>query len=173
MGHHDVNFLTELWWRVRRWLNSFFPAAARNTKDHSGPPVSSIPKVVVLRTRPAPLGAERDAVLPRRTRVAFVSVRRANIAYWEERGWKKQGDHFSGPIKTPQGSWQGRATASPSARIEMYIKDPPSALNRHAHWPCFRPQGGGWYFVHPVTSVPDVSAGILSLEKTINEAYAI
>jgi hypothetical protein len=55
--------------------------------------------------------------------------------------------------------------------VEVYIHNPPPVLERHPHWQCFNKRTGGWYFVHPVTHVADVSAGILGLEKTIVEAY--
>ncbi len=100
-------------------------------------------------------------------------VQRAPTPYWEERGWRQQGSDFLGMFQTPFGSWPGCLRLSPSGRIEVFVQNPPSALQRHPHWPCFRLRSDGWYFVHPVTVVPDISAGILGVEKTINEAYAI
>jgi hypothetical protein len=101
-----------------------------------------------------------------------VVVKRAPIPYWQERGWKKECGNYQGNFQTPFGQWPGYVTESPSKRVEVFIHNPPAILRRHSHWQCFNKRDGGWYFVHPVVRIADVSAGILGVEKTIAEAYA-
>ena len=98
-------------------------------------------------------------------------VQRAQTPYWKERGWRQNNGGYQGHFQTPFGSWPGYATVSPGGRVEMFISNPPEALHKHPHWPCFRARSDGWFFIHPVTRVPDVSAGLLGVEKTIQEAY--
>src|ERR1039458_516741 len=61
---------------------------------------------------------------------------------------------------TAHGNWHGYVTQSPGGRVEVFIRNPPPALERHPHWTCFHKRNDGWFFVHPVTPVADVSAGI-------------
>jgi len=100
-------------------------------------------------------------------------VQRAPTPYWKERGWQQQGPDFVGSFQTRFGSWPGFVKVSPSGRIEVFIRHPPDALQRHPHWPCFRVRNDGWFFIHPTHDVPDVSAGILSAEKTLTEAFQL
>lgn len=109
--------------------------------------------------------------IPQRIRSHPVVVKRIPLPYWQERGWCNDGSNYNGHFQTLFGRWPGYATVSPSGRVEIYIQNPPAVLSKHAHWPCFRKQKGGWFFVHPVHKVPDVSAGILGVEKTITEAH--
>jgi hypothetical protein len=126
----------------------------------------SAPSVVLVQQRASNSPAVRSAG-PR------ILVHRNPRPYWEERGWRRQGRRYEGTYQTAFGRWSGYATESPSGRVEVFIRSPPSALERHPHWQCFNKRTDGWYFVHPVTPIADVSAGIISVEKTINEAYAI
>jgi len=137
-------------------------------------PRSRIPSVQVQPVQPAVTYPPQPQV-PRssRRRRPAIRVQRNPIPYWEERGWKRAGSKFEGLFQTRFGRWLGRVTVSPSGRLEVFIHNPPAALHRHPHWPCFHARATGWYFIHPTTPVRDVSAGILSVEKTIEEAYAI
>jgi hypothetical protein len=99
-----------------------------------------------------------------------IPVARQPRPYWVERGWKCNGIDYSGLYRTDFGSWSGWIRQSPSGRVEAYIAQPPATLKRHPHWPCFRPRSDGWFFIHAVTEVPDVSAAILAVENTLDEA---
>jgi hypothetical protein len=123
------------------------------------------PKVVLVQQR----GAIPPALRPARPRIV---VEREPRSYWEERGWRRNGRTYKGMFQTAFGNWQGCVTESPSGRVEVFIFNPPAALRNHPHWQCFNQRSDGSYFVHPTTPIPDVSAGIISVEKTINEAYA-
>jgi hypothetical protein len=100
-------------------------------------------------------------------------VQRAPTPYWKERGWQQRGSDFAGSFQSRYGTWPGYITVSPSGRIEVFISNPPSVLEKHPHWPCFRARENGWYFIHATKPVPDVSAGILSTERTLNEAFQL
>ena len=102
-----------------------------------------------------------------------IVVKRLPRPYWEERGWEKQGRSYKGNFQTAFGSWAGCAAESPSHRVDIYIHNPPAFLQRHSHWHCFQARGGGWFYIHPVHHVSDVSAAILSVEKTITESHEI
>jgi hypothetical protein len=98
-------------------------------------------------------------------------VKRTPRPYWEEHGWKRERQTYQGMFQTRFGSWSGYVTKSPGGRVEVFIHNPPTVLERHPHWPCFNKRKDGWYFVHPIRPIADVSAGIINMEKTITEAY--
>jgi len=123
------------------------------------------PKVVLVQER----RASPTSLPPARSRIL---VQRVPRPYWEERGWRRAGRRYDGSYQTAFGSWRGYVTESPSGRVEVFILNPPHVLQNHPHWPCFNKRADGWYFIHPVTPIADVSAGIINVEKTINEAYA-
>ncbi len=102
-----------------------------------------------------------------------IVVNRSPRPYWEERGWRHEGGIYQGNYQTPSGTCQGYVTVSPGGRVEVFIHNPPPALQRHPHWECFQRRNDGWFFVHPVKRVADVSAGILGVEKTIAEAHEL
>ncbi len=138
---------------IERWL------------ENVGAPVRTPPRVVVSRKYEPPSSVAKRLG-------ARVVVYRIPIPYWQERGWNKNGGNYTGSFQTPFGQWPGHVTESPGGRVEVFIHNPPPVLESHPHWPCFNKRDGGWYFVHPVTRIADVSAGILGVEKTIMEAYA-
>jgi hypothetical protein len=73
--------------------------------------------------------------------------------------------------QTRFGNWSGYVMLSPGGRVEVFIHNPPAVLERHPHWPCFNKRSDGWYFIHPIRPIADVSAGIINVEKIITEAY--
>jgi len=100
-----------------------------------------------------------------------IRVQREPRPYWAERGWTRKGREYSGQYQTRFGNWYGWISESPGGRVETFISNPPLKLRKHPHWPCFRDRGNGWSFVHPVAEVPDASAAILAIEKTLRETF--
>jgi hypothetical protein len=100
-----------------------------------------------------------------------ILVNRIPRPYWEEAGWHKQDGNYDGFYRTRFGTWPGAIAVSPSNRVEVYIHNPPPILRRHPHWQCFFPRKNGWRFIHSPSEIEDVSAAILSVERTITEAY--
>jgi hypothetical protein len=137
--------------KIQRTIESAF---------QSEPPA---PKVEVLQQYTIqPTGSRRG----RRT-----LVKRIPRPYWEEHGWRRERRNYQGNFQTRFGSWAGYVTESPSGRVEVFIHNPPEVLKRHSHWQCFNQRDDGWYFVHSVRPIADISAGIINVEKTITEAY--
>lgn len=101
-------------------------------------------------------------------------VARAELPYWQQRGWKKTHGQYSGYFRTKYGSFLGKAIVSPSGRIEMFIKEPPECLSNHSHWPCFMLRENGWYFIHNNRAgFFDLSSGLLDVENILTEAYQL
>jgi len=144
-------------------MNTFFSLIHKFLEEPAEPDRSA-PRVDMRPQRSAPPSASRRSS-------SRIVVNRIPRPYWDERGWRKEGGNYQGHFQTRFGNWQGYVTVSPSGRVEVYIHNPPAVLERHPHWPCFQPRDNGWFFVHPGKRVADVSAGILSLEKTIAESY--
>lgn len=118
-------------------------------------------------------GAKLNSSTPAGGNRQRIFVTRTPRPYWEESGWRRDSGNYIGEYRTLFGKWNGYVSVSPSGRVDVYIYEPPAALQRHPHWTCFNPFKEGWYLVHPTAPVKDVSAGIISVEKTINEAYAL
>lgn len=116
-------------------------------------------------------GAGRTTLLrsffPHRT-----SVCRKEKPYAEEKGWTKKNGTYRGRYRTPYGSWEGSATTSWGGYFEFSIHNPPKELEKHRHWVCFQHQGEGRYAVHFRTEPENLSAGILEIERILNEALA-
>jgi len=101
-------------------------------------------------------------------------VERTELPYWQQRGWKKTNGRYSGYFRTKYGSFLGKATMSPSGRMEMFIKEPPDCLSKHSHWPCFMLRESGWYFIHNNRAGHfDLSSGLLDVENILTEAYQL
>jgi len=101
-------------------------------------------------------------------------VERAELPYWQQRGWKKTHGRYYGYFRTKYGSFSGKATVSASGRMEMFIKDPPECLSKHSHWPCFMLRERGWYFIHNNRAgYFDLSSGLLDVENILTEAYQL
>jgi len=102
----------------------------------------------------------------------IIAVERESRPYWNERGWSRKDGVYTGQFKTEFGNWNGWISESASGRLDTYISNPPRELHKHPHWQCFWKRGDSdWYFVHPRTHVPDVSAAILAVEKTLHESF--
>lgn len=100
-----------------------------------------------------------------------VRVNRRQIPYWQERGWSRQGNQYSGNYQTPYGAFQGSAEQRGSHFFRFYIFHPPEQLSRHSHWVCFISRGNNTYEVHLGRQPADVSSGILTIERLITEAF--
>jgi hypothetical protein len=130
-------------------------------------------RVKDLGSRPAPTSI-RDLLLRMvRGQVPAISVPRREIPYWEERGWTRRGNVYTGNYQTQVAAFQGQIEQEWSGRIRYYLFRPSEAIQRHSHWVCFQPRSGGWYLVHMAKPPRDVSSGILTIERLIEEAYEL
>jgi len=124
-----------------------------------------------LGSRPAP-AALRDLI----SRVVrghgpTLRVKRQEIPYWQERGWKRQGNIYTGSYQTGHGSFLGQITERRGGNIEFLLYSPSQEIRQHSHWTCFQHRGDDWYLVHMARRPVDVSSGILIIERLITEAY--
>ena len=99
------------------------------------------------------------------------TIRRIERPYWMERGWVREGTHYSGNYQTLYGSFTGYVEEQASNAFDFYILNPPEALQRHSHWTCFQHRGDNWFHIHMGRKPKDLSSGILTIERLITEAF--
>lgn len=98
-------------------------------------------------------------------------VARDERPLWAQRGWVWFSHEYHGYYRIQSGdSWRGKATVSPSGRIDLYIHKPPREMRNHPNWHCFFEHQKGWYFIHN-DGVEDLSSGILEVERILWEAH--
>jgi hypothetical protein len=130
-------------------------AAIRLPKSLKGFPFV---KALQQRTKPGPLKVEGEALV----------VSREEKPLWQERGWKKSGNHYRGYYRTPYGSRRGRITEGWAGQKDVFIKDPPEQLKDHA---CFHLRTEGWYSIHFHQSSEEVGAYIIRVEALLAGAF--
>jgi hypothetical protein len=100
-----------------------------------------------------------------------VTVQRRQIAYWQERGWTRQHNIYTGNYQTVYAAFHGHISEHPGGHIDFLLYNPSEEIRRHSHWACFQDRGNDWYLVHMFKQPKDVSSGILTIERLITEAY--
>src|SRR4051812_35778728 len=96
------------------------------------------------------------------------TVERRKLAYWQERGWERDGDHYRGKFQTDYGCFLGHIERRGSRQFDVFIHNPPQELQKHSHWTCFQPRNQGWWFVHLSRHPSDASSAIMAVEHTIS-----
>lgn len=99
-----------------------------------------------------------------------IKVERRVIPYWQERGWTRDGNRYTGSYRTVHGSFYGYADENSRGHFRFFVFQPPQQMERHSHWACFQNRGDGWYEVHMSRQPRDVSSGIMSIERILHEA---
>jgi hypothetical protein len=102
---------------------------------------------------------------------AAVPVRRREMPYWQERGWSRTGNTYTGSYQTRYGAFQGEIIQHSPNDIEFFLHQPSDEIRRGGHWACFQHRGNNWYLVHMGRRPKDVSSGMLAIERLITEAY--
>lgn len=124
-----------------------------------------------LGTRPAPAAIRELISRPVRGRGPAETVQRRQVPYWQEQGWVREGNEYSGNYRTPFGAFAGWIQDRGGTDIDFFIYAPPQVLQEDSHWTCFQARGDeGWYLVHMGRRPQDVSSGILSIERLITAA---
>jgi hypothetical protein len=100
-----------------------------------------------------------------------IQIPRAELPYWQERGWKRDGRQYRGTFQTRFGSYTGLVEDRAFGEIRFLIHHPPTELKDSGHWPCFQSKGDGWYAVHMRIPPEDVSSGIIGIERLITSAF--
>lgn len=128
-------------------------------------------RVKVTATRPAPLSIRELLTRMVRGQGPLEVVQRRQIPYWQERGWVRDGNRYSGSYQTRYGAFRGSIEQHGNHHFDFFIYDPPDALRRHSHWACFQDRRQGWYLAHMAKRPADVCSGIMTIERLITEAF--
>ena len=128
-------------------------------------------RIKYIGSRPAPNSIRGLMTRMVRGRSPSVTVERRQIPYWQERGWTRQGDIYTGNYQTPYVAFQGWVEQQRSGHIDFYLYNPSQEIRSHSHWTCFQHRGNDWYLVHMGRQPKDVSSGIITIERLITEAY--
>jgi len=124
-----------------------------------------------LGTRPAPASLRELLSRVVRGQSPSIPVQRRQVPYWQERGWTRQGNTYSGNYQTPYGAFQGWIEQQRSGHIDFYLYNPSQEIQSHNHWTCFQHRGNDWYLVHMGRQPKDVGSGIMTIERLIKEAF--
>jgi hypothetical protein len=100
-----------------------------------------------------------------------VKIERQQLPYWQERGWTRKGDTYTGSYRTRHAAFSGHIVEHRINDIEFFLYQPSGEIRGCGHWACFQHQGNEWYLVHMGKRPKDVSSGILTIERLITEAY--
>lgn len=128
-------------------------------------------KVRILSSKDAPSLLSRIFEQVLRGPAPSVAIKRNEIPYWQERGWRQEGRTYRGTYKTAYGSFVGWIEQVRPGNFRLYIFDPPQGLRKHRHWTCFQSQGDKNYRIHMSRMPEDVSSGILAIERLLTEAF--
>ena len=128
-------------------------------------------KVRILSTKEAPSLLRRFIGQVLRGPAQAVAIRRSEVPYWQERGWRQEGRTYRGTYKTAYGSFIGRIEQVRPGNFRLYIFHPPPEIRNHSHWTCFQPLGDGSFRIHMSQMPRDVSSGILAIERLLTEAF--
>jgi hypothetical protein len=126
-------------------------------------------RVVILGGRRLEVGMQPTSVA--RPHVPTEAIRRRERAYWQERGWIRQGDTYVGSYQTPFGAFRGTIDDNGYGQARFYLLDVPRVLRGSPHWRCFQPRGDRGFHVHMGIRPADMSSGILAIERLLTEAF--
>lgn len=98
-------------------------------------------------------------------------VKRQEIPYWQERGWKRSGWTYKGNYVTPYGAYTGWISQPGVTDIQFYIRHPPDWILGSSHAACFQPRGDEWFFVHMSRRPKDISSGIVTIERLLTDCF--
>jgi len=128
-------------------------------------------RVRIISTRPVPTTIRDLLSRVVRGRGPSVAVQRREIPYWQERGWNRAGNTFTGSYQTRYSAFCGQIVEHSANSIDFYLYQPSEEIRSCSHWACFQHRGNDWYLVHMGRRPKDVSSGILAIERLITEAY--
>ena len=124
-----------------------------------------------LGTRPAPASIRELISRVVRGRSPSTIVQRRQIPYWQEHGWTRQGNTYSGSYQTPYAAFWGQIIEHRGGHTDFLLYSPSDEIHNHSHWTCFQHRGNDWYLVHMARQPRDVSSGIITIERLLTEAY--
>jgi hypothetical protein len=124
-----------------------------------------------LGNRPAPASIRELFSRVVRGRGPAIKVQRRQVPYWQERGWTRNGNTYTGTYQTRYGAFWGEIGEHSASDIEFFLYMPSDEIRRHSHWVCFQHRGNDWYLVHMGKCPKDVGSGLLTIERLITEAF--
>ena len=124
-------------------------------------------------SRPAPRSVRDFLSRAVRGIGAAVPVQRRELPYWQERGWQRNGNTYTGSYQTRYSAFYGEIQQHSGNDIDFYLYQPSDEIRRCGHWACFQHRGSDWYLVHMGRRPKDVSSGIIAIERLITEAYEL
>jgi hypothetical protein len=124
-----------------------------------------------LGNRPAPASIRELLSRVVRGRGPSFKVQRRQVPYWQERGWTRNGNAYTGTYQTRYGAFCGEIVEHSASDIEFFLYMPSDEIRRHSHWACFQHRGNDWYLVHMGRRPKDASSGILTIERLLTEAF--
>jgi hypothetical protein len=128
-------------------------------------------KIRILSTKEAPSIFRRFMGQVLNGPAQAIPVRRSQVPYWQESGWKQAGRNYMGTYKTSFGSFVGMIEEIRPGNYRLYIYDPPRELKSHGHWACFQRLDDRSYRIHMSKMPRDVSAAIITIERLLTEAF--
>ena len=85
------------------------------------------------------------------------AVRRATKTLMQQRGWKNTWAGYTGHYAASgYGTWPGKIEQAGGGALRVFIRNPPTVLQRHPKWGCFhKHDDSGWYRIHLHTNPVD------------------
>ena len=100
-----------------------------------------------------------------------ISINREPRMYWEDKGWTKTGNTYTGYFVSISNGWRGEIECGIAGiPVSCFIFDPPRQLWSHSHRSCFSHIGKGKYSVHFNRRPETVDAAIMTVEQILMEA---
>jgi hypothetical protein len=130
-------------------------------------------RVKDLGSRPAPATIRELISRIVRGHGPTVPVQRRQIPYWQEKGWTRQGNTYTGSYQSPYAAFCGQIEEHRGGHIDFLVFRPSDEIRGHSHWICFQDRGNDWYLVHMYQEPKDVGSGILTIERLLTEAYEL
>jgi hypothetical protein len=122
---------------------------------------------------PPPPAAVRIAPSTVVVRQRPVTVDRAPVPLWRDRGWcQGDGETWHGQYHLPHGVWQGRVVRIGRHKYRPYILDPPAETRRHAHWQCLGRSSDRESYLHFSIDPTSADAAIVAMETFLAESFA-
>ena len=128
-------------------------------------------RIRIIDSRPAARAVRDFLSRTVRGRSPIQKVQRRQIPYHQERGWKQDGNTYTGTYQSPYAAFWGEIVQHSGSDIEFFLYQPSDEIKRCSHWACFQHRGNDWYLVHMGRQPKDVSSGIMAIERMIAEAY--
>jgi hypothetical protein len=164
------------------WMRGRRPQGGEEAGPAPPPAVEDSPPVNVVRWDPSvtthATGEAAEAATPPSSDWAVPQAEEVTVItggskpLWEQKGWTVSPRGYRGHFRTGRGSWRGVAVRNGKETFAFYIENPPEAALRGPHGQCFRAKGPKAYHVHIKPASRDIGAGILAIERVLEESVS-